>query len=96
MTDTSQETPGTDGKKYWLDNRRNVDKIYWSIVVICAALFIGDALYHKHPHFSVEKTFGFYGIFGFCAFVFIVVVAKQLRKVLMRGEDFYTSDKDES
>jgi hypothetical protein len=98
MTDQSPlpENPGAGERKYWLDSRANVDKIYWGLVVICAALFLGDALYQKHPEFSFEKTFGFYALFGFGAFVFIVFVAKGLRKILKRGEEFYADPEDGS
>ena len=33
-----------------------------------------------------------YGIFGFVACVALVLIAKQLRKVLMRREDYYDAD----
>ena len=34
-------------------------------------------------------VYGFYGIFGFVACVALVLIAKQLRRVLMRPEDYY-------
>jgi hypothetical protein len=39
-------------KKYWLDDSRNVDKIFWSLAGICALLTAVDFFYHKHGHFS--------------------------------------------
>jgi hypothetical protein len=91
MTEGTPPTnpPRTGEKKYWLDRPENVDKIYWGVIIVCAALFLGDAFYHKHPYFSMEKVFGFYGIFGFVACVGLVLAAKELRKLLMRGEDYY-------
>ncbi len=90
------DTPRPGEKKYWLDRPENVDKIYWSVIIVCAALFLGDAFYHKHPYFSMEKIFGFYGIFGFVACVGLVLAAKELRKFLMRGEDFYDKANDDA
>jgi len=88
MTDQTPHN-ADNGKKYWLDNPKNVDKVYWSVIVVSVLLFFADALYHKHPEFGIEKTFGFYGIYGFVACVGLVLAAKGLRRLLMRGEDFY-------
>ena len=64
-------------------------RIVIGLAVVCVALLLADALYHKHTHFSWEGWFGFYAWFGFLAFVFIVLAGKQLRRLLMRDEDYY-------
>lgn len=78
-----------DEKRYWLDDRRNVDKVFWGLVAICAGLFVADAFYHKHVELSAEGIFGFYGIFGFIACVGLVLAAKEMRKIVKRDEDYY-------
>lgn len=78
-----------EDRKYWLDEPRNVKKVYWSVFVICGLLFVADGFYHKHPHFEAEHWFGFYGIFGFVACVGLVLAAKVLRIILKRPEDYY-------
>lgn len=78
--------------KRWLDHSHNVDKIYWAVIAVSAALFLADVFYHKHPAFEMEAVFGFYGLFGFFACVGFVLAAKGMRKFLMRGEDFYGDD----
>ncbi len=83
----AQEQDG--GKRYWLDDMRNVYKVFWALVVACALLFLSDALYHKHAIFDFENWFGFYGLFGFFMSFALVLVAREMRKVLMRDEDFY-------
>lgn len=88
--------PPRGERSYWLDNPKNVDKLYWALIAICAALFLADAFYHKHVEFAFEETWGFFAIFGFCAFVFIVLSAKQLRKLLRRDEDFYDVPEDDA
>ena len=85
--DRAQESH--DGKRYWLDDMRNVHKLFWALVVVCALLFLADAFYHKHVHFSFEKWFGFFGLFGFSVSFALVLVARELRKILMRDEDYY-------
>ena len=87
MNEPTDRTP--DEKRYWLDDRRNVDKIYWAVCAICLLLFGADALYDKKTHFGIEGWFGFYGLYGFIACVGLVLAAKELRKFVMRKEDYY-------
>lgn len=95
MTEQSPHSADS-GRKYWLDDPKNVDKIYWGVILVCAALFLADALYEKHPQFAIEKVFGFYGLYGFVACVGLVLAAKELRRWLMRDEDYYENEKDKS
>ncbi len=84
----SEQHNDTETKR-WLDYPANVQKIVWAVVVVCAGLFLADALYHKHPHFEAEGWFGFYAIYGFISFFGIVILGKYLRKLIMRDEDYY-------
>ena len=60
-------------------------------------MLLWDVLFlfkQKHPSFEeglfpIEGYFGFYSLYGFCACVVLVLVAKEMRKVLMRDEDHY-------
>ncbi|QFG24601.1 LMBR1 domain-containing protein [Actinomadura sp. WMMB 499] len=72
-----------------LDDPRTVNRIVYGLYVLCGLWFLADLLYTKHPHFDMESFFGFYAIYGFIGSVTLVLVAKQLRRVLMRGEDYY-------
>lgn len=79
----------------WLDEPANVNKIVYGLYILCALLLSVDLLdvfhlgYHKHPHFDMEKWLGFYGIYGFLGSVGLVMVAKQMRKILSKDEDYY-------
>ena len=77
-----------DGKR-WLDDPKNVTKLVWWLVAVCTLVFVADAFYEKHPHFQVEKWFGFYAIFGFVVCVGLVLGAKWMRTFLKRDEDYY-------
>jgi hypothetical protein len=81
--------PDPNEKTYWLDKTANVDLLVRVFYVICATLLAVDVFIGKHGPFAVEHWFGFYGWFGFIACVTLVLVAKQLRRVLMRPEDYY-------
>ena len=80
------------GKRHWLDQARNINRIYYGLAAVCVVLVLldlGSWVYDKHAHFGWENLFGFYGFFGFAAFFLAVLAGKQLRKILMRREDYY-------
>lgn len=85
----NHDQPQEDGKKYWLDDPKNVTRIFHGLIAVCVAVFAADFFYEKHPHFFFEYWFGFYAIFGFFAYAGIVLSAKQLRKLVKREEDYY-------
>jgi hypothetical protein len=92
MTESPSKDPGHDkngGKHYWLDDMRNVKKIFWALIIVCALLFISDAFYEKHVVYEFEHWLGFFGLFGFSVSFALVLTARELRKFLMRDEDYY-------
>ena len=48
-----------------------------------------DFVVHRHVDHPWEAAWGFYCIYGFVACVLLVLVAKEMRKVIMRKEDYY-------
>lgn len=81
-----------DEKKHVFDNPANVKKVIWSLFAVCAGLFVFDFFYHRHMDIPIEKIPGFYALYGFVACVILVLAAKEMRKVLMRKEDYYRDD----
>lgn len=78
-------------KPDFFDDPRNVKRIVQALVACCVVLFFLDALIHRHIDHPWEALFGFYGVYGFVSCVILVVLAKELRKLIMRGEDYYHS-----
>ena len=76
-------------KSYWLDEPHNVDRLVHGFYIVCAVLLAIDIFVPKHGPFAIEHVYGFYGMFGFFACVALVLIAKQLRRVLMRSENYY-------
>ena len=76
-------------RAYWLDNTKNVNRLLWILGAACAAVFAMDFLYVRPIHFDPERLYGFFGLYGFVCFVFIVFAGKLLRKLVMRDEDYY-------
>jgi len=73
----------------WLDEPKNVTKVYWSVWISCFALLLVEPLVHMHAEVSIAEWFAFNGVFGFMACVALVLVAKWVRRILMRPEDYY-------
>ncbi len=78
-------------KKSWLDNPANIKKLMFLAAAICIGLFGVDFFFHRHEleNISWESWYGFYAIYGFVAYTFIVIAAHGLRKLVMRKEDYY-------
>ena len=83
---------GADDRR-WLDSASHVDHVCYAVYGVCALLLFADLLYERHPHFAFESWFGswlsFSGIYGFVSCVGLVLVAKLLRRVIRRDEDYY-------
>lgn len=73
----------------WFDEPANVNKIVWALGILCAGSVIADFFYHKHTHYGFQGIYGFDAVYGFVSCVLLVLAAKQLRKLLMRDEDYY-------
>ena len=80
-------------KQYLFDKPRNVNRFLRGFYVICGLLFILDLVLHRHVSHNWENLTGFYAIFGFIACVVLVLIAKEMRKVVMRKEEYYDVDK---
>jgi hypothetical protein len=78
--------PRGDGKRYWLEAKRNIDLLFWLLCLICALLSASDFIYHRHLDFEMESYWGAYVIFGFVCFVGIVFAGKALREPSVRRD----------
>ena len=76
-------------KPRWLDYPGNVNRIVYALYAASALLLVIDPFIHKHGPFAIEHWWGFYGIYGFVCCFFLVLAAKELRKLVKRGEDYY-------
>ena len=79
-------------KQHIWDDPRNLKRLLKVFYIICAGLVLTDIVHHRHAIHTWENLWGFYAIFGFVACVALVLIAKEMRKVLMRGEDYYDAE----
>ncbi|HBS26322.1 MAG TPA: hypothetical protein DD827_04215 [Gammaproteobacteria bacterium] len=71
------------------DNPRNVQRLLKGFYAICIMLVIADFIIHRHTTMDWEKIPAFYAIYGFIAYVLLVALSNLLRKLVMRGENYY-------
>ena len=76
-------------KTYLFDNPRNVRRVVFGLVGACVILAGLDLVLHRHVSHPWETMIGFYAVYGFVACVLLVLLAKEMRKVLIRPEDYY-------
>ena len=79
----------TPEKKYLFDDPGNVNRLLRSFYVICILLVVVDFFVHRHVEMAWENLPAFYALYGFVACVVLVLLAKLMRKIVMRKEDYY-------
>ena len=78
----------------FFDRPETLRLILNSLYVICALLVGLDFVIHRHTEHPWEGLYGFYPIYGFIGCVILVLVAKWMRKILMREEDYYQQTRE--
>ncbi len=73
----------------FFDKPENIKKMLKVFYVLCALLVVADFIVHRHIYHDWENIPAFYAIYGFVGCSVLVFVAKAMRKVIMRGEDYY-------
>jgi uncharacterized membrane protein len=82
----------------WFEKKSSL-KIIWAVLILlCAGSAIAGVVaayqHLMHPYTAADRFPVFYGVFGFVAFSFIVLVGQHLRKILMRDEYYYDTEED--
>ncbi|MEN8170548.1 MAG: hypothetical protein ABFS08_10025 [Pseudomonadota bacterium] len=79
----------TDKEAHIFDNHRNVERLLKGFYAVCIILVIADFIIHRHTTMAWEKIPAFYAVYGFVAYVLLVVLSNILRKLVMRKENYY-------
>nr|CRH06382.1 conserved protein of unknown function [Candidatus Magnetococcus massalia] len=82
----------SDEKQYFFDKPENIRLILRIFYVMCTILVLAEFVIHRHVYHAWENLFGFHALFGFVACVVLVLVAREMRKVVMRDEDYYDDE----
>lgn len=73
----------------FLDSAKNRRKVVRYFYIALIVLLIADFFIPKHGHFAWETAPAFYAVYGFIACVSLIFVAKLLRLLVKRKEDYY-------
>lgn len=76
-------------KSGWFDKKENLTlflRIFYGSLVV---LLILDLFVEKHSVFGFDSVPSFSAAYGFISCVLLVLVARVLRMMLMRDEDYY-------
>jgi hypothetical protein len=79
-------------KPYLFDNPKNVRRVVRGLLLACVILLGLDVLVHRHVSHSWEAMYGFYAVYGLVSCVLLVLLAKEMRLIVMRDEHYYRDD----
>lgn len=88
----------TTERKRFLDEPANVTRLWRGFCVACAVvagldlLGLLDFIWHRHVSLFVEGLPGFYPMWGFLGISLLIILAKKLRTIVMRPEDYYDDE----
>jgi uncharacterized protein YqhQ len=71
------------------DNPRNIKRFRMGFFAVLLLVLIAEGFVEMHGEFEVEHFYGFFAVYGFISYVFLIFAAKILRKIVMRKEDYY-------
>lgn len=71
------------------DRPANVRRVLVLLYVVCALLLLADFVVQRHVEHPLEILPGFYAVFGFIGCVSLVIAARELRRLVMRPQDYY-------
>lgn len=77
------------GPPGWFDKPENTRRFLGAFYALCAVSLFAELFLHRHVELDLEGRFGFYAVYGFLGIVLLVLISIQLRKVVMRSEDYY-------
>lgn len=71
------------------DNPKNVKRIRLCFYIALVLVLLAEFVVEMHKEFEAEHFFGFYAVYGFISYVLLIFVAKIIRKIVMRKENYY-------
>ena len=71
------------------DNPENVKRLRFLLYGVVVVLLLVDPFVHKHADFPWEGAPGFFAVYGFISYVLLIYIAKKIRPLIKRREDYY-------
>ena len=77
----------------FFDKEKNVKTFlivfYISLVILLIADVIATKMHLKHDHIEIGNAYEFYAFYGFVSCVMLIFIAKVLRVLIKRDENYY-------
>ena len=74
---------------HWLTRPETIRRLWQIFIAILAATVAAELFVTHQPHFTVERVFAFYALYGFVACAALILVAKAIGLVLKRPDTYY-------
>ena len=97
MADHDQTTPDAPGDVSpmaralfgWVEWKWTKPLFFWGLGALTLLLIIIDLAVHRHESVHASEATGFYAIYGFASFAFVVLTGWPLGRLLRRNENYY-------
>ncbi len=77
-------------RQYLFDRPRNIKRVLYGLYAACTITLLLELVVHRHTEHPWEGLPGYYPAYGFVGCVILVLVAKWMRRFIMRPEDYYS------
>ena len=78
----------------WTETKGLGAILFWLLAGLSLLLVLADLLIGRHDQISFANSVGFYGLWGFLSFAFVVLMGWPLGHLLRRREDYYEEGAD--
>lgn len=73
----------------WTEAKGIGSIIFWGMAALSVILVLLDLVVVRHEKIGIANAVGFYAIWGFAAFSFVVLMGWPLARLLRRDENYY-------
>jgi hypothetical protein len=74
---------------HWLARPSTIRRLWQIFIAILALTVLAELAIEAHPHFAVERLFGFSALYGFLSCAALILLAKGLGVFLKRRDTYY-------
>jgi hypothetical protein len=73
----------------WTETKNIGAILFWVLAVLSIILVLADLVIDRHEYFNFAESIGFFGLWGFLSFSFVVLMGWPLGRLLRRDENYY-------
>lgn len=78
----------------WLEKPATIRLLWRGFIAVLALTVLAEFAVELHPHFAIERVFGFGAWYGFLACAALIVVAKAIGYFVKRPDTYYEDADD--